>query len=416
MNLFEEFRLYENMWDTQLSQTEAKRFTTESEAFFKRYLVRKFFFDLGEPEVAKLLYNYDIRFSDAIKMPEINNDTAIITLSKDFAEDFEISDGRGYEDFIQSIIYNFKDNNKNMVGKADTDLTEAADPNGMAYWAAEHLGDLYTMIDTKTPKAGTPAYNKKCRDANKRVKERWNIANDDESMDIIFKGYSFWKHYKIYENLWESVETSAIVFVGNERNKETLLSKVAKTKPAYTTTVYSIDDFLRKCDIANREAVRAVKFYTDTEGMTELEKACVRMPERMKKGILDKTTLIEEALIESRSIADLEAEIAKLQQELTQAKIAEKKASYGGNLPKTVWTWDIYLEPADKGTWTGIENDLVFETKDKALDAAWELLNELDDGGKLDGDPDDYYIEAFEIPLSSVSASILKFNKLVHLI
>ncbi len=42
------------------------------------------------------------------------------------------------------------------------------------------------------------------------------------------------------------------------------------------------------------------------------------------------------ALKESRSVADIEAEIAKLQQELAQAKVAEKKASYGGNLPTKV--------------------------------------------------------------------------------
>ena len=124
----------------------------------------------------------------------------------------------------------------------------------------------------------------------------------------------------------------------------------------------------------------------------------------------------EAPLTESRSIADIEAEIAKLQQELTQAKIAEKKASYEGNLPKTVWAWDIYLEPAAKGTWTSIENDLVFETKDKALNAAWTLLNELDNEGELEDDPDDYYVEAFEVPLSSVSASILEFSKLAYLI
>lgn len=77
----------------------------------------------------------------------------------------------------------------------NTDLTEATDPYGIAYWAAEYLRDLYTMFDTKTPKAGTPAYNKKCREAIKCVKERWSITNDDEAEDIIFKGYSLWKHY-----------------------------------------------------------------------------------------------------------------------------------------------------------------------------------------------------------------------------
>lgn len=43
-----------------------------------------------------------------------------------------------------------------------------------------------------------------------------------------------------------------------------------------------------------------------------------------------------DVLKESRSVADIEAEIAKLQQELEQAKIAEKKASYEGNLPTEV--------------------------------------------------------------------------------
>ena len=77
---------------------------------------------------------------------------------------------------------------------------------------------------------------------------------------------------------------------------------------------------------------------------------------------------------------------------------------------------DIYLEPTKKGTWTGIKNDLVFETEDKALDAAWALLNELDDEGELEYDPDDYYVEAFEVPLSSVSKEVLKYSNLTHLI
>ena len=41
-------------------------------------------------------------------------------------------------------------------------------------------------------------------------------------------------------------------------------------------------------------------------------------------------------LKESRSVADIEAEIARLQQELAQAKVADKKASYT-NLPTKVW-------------------------------------------------------------------------------
>lgn len=74
-------------------------------------------------------------------------------------------------------------------------VTEAADVHGMAYWAANYLGDLYEMFNTGTPKAGTPTYNKKCRDAYNRTKERWGIDDADEIEDIIFKGYSLWKHY-----------------------------------------------------------------------------------------------------------------------------------------------------------------------------------------------------------------------------
>lgn len=98
-----------------------------------------------------------------------------------------------FEEF--KLYENMWDDGVIKVLEDNADLTEAANPHGMAYWAAEYLGDLYTMFDTKTPKAGTPAYNKKCRDAHKRVKERWNITNDDEAEDIIFKGYSLWKHY-----------------------------------------------------------------------------------------------------------------------------------------------------------------------------------------------------------------------------
>ena len=129
-----------------------------------------------------------------------------------------------------------------------------------------------------------------------------------------------------------------------------------------------------------------------------------------------KTEERKEPLTEARSVADIEADIAKLQQELEQAKVAEKKASYGGSFPKTVWVWDIYLEPAEKGTWTSTDSDVVFETKDKAVDAAWTLLNGLDDEGELEYDPDDYYVEAFEIPISSVSEEVVGYSNLKHLI
>jgi hypothetical protein len=127
------------------------------------------------------------------------------------------------------------------------------------------------------------------------------------------------------------------------------------------------------------------------------------------------------ALLEARSVADIEAEIARLQQELAQAKVAEKKASYGNNLPQTVWVWDMYIDPKDKGTWTSIENDTVFETEEKALDAGWLHLCELDDEGELGDDdeyiePDDYNVEAYEIPIYRVSDEVLEWSHLAHLI
>jgi hypothetical protein len=127
-------------------------------------------------------------------------------------------------------------------------------------------------------------------------------------------------------------------------------------------------------------------------------------------------------LKESRSAAEIKAEIEKLQQELAKAEVEEKKASYGGNVPTEVWIWDVYLEPEDKGTWTSAElyngkyDGYVFETEDEALDAAWLHLGELEDEGELEGDPDDYYVEAFAVPVSEVAEETLSESGLDHLI
>ena len=125
-----------------------------------------------------------------------------------------------------------------------------------------------------------------------------------------------------------------------------------------------------------------------------------------------------------RSSAEIQAEIEKLQQELAQAKIAEKKAAYAGNLPKVVYIWDMYMDANEKGTWTSAElknntyEGTVFETEKDARDAALNLLSELDDEDELDSDEwnDDYYIDAVEIPLSKVSENTLRFSNLDHLI
>jgi hypothetical protein len=129
-----------------------------------------------------------------------------------------------------------------------------------------------------------------------------------------------------------------------------------------------------------------------------------------------KTKQSKRPLTEARSVADIEADIAKLQAELADAKVAEKKASYGGNIPTDVWYWDIYFDPSEKGTWTSIDNDIVFETEDAAFDGAYEHLRELEDEGELEYDSDDYYVDAVKIPLSKVSADVLEWSGLNHLI
>lgn len=138
------------------------------------------------------------------------------------------------------------------------------------------------------------------------------------------------------------------------------------------------------------------------------------------------TEATKETLTEARSTAEIKAEIRALMTELRDAERAEKAAAttppVAPSSPTTptptsvVWSYDIYLEEADKGTWTSVDNDLVFETKDKALDAAWLLLTELYDEGELEGDPDDYYIEAIDIPLKSVSKETLRYSNLSYLL
>jgi hypothetical protein len=253
------------------------------------------------------------------------------------------------------------------------------------------------------------------------------------------------EEFKLYENMWdESKEIIGFIDCSGSNGSESILAaqqKVAK-QLGVTSYYYFADkiytsaqdatgygtNYSAICTFAEKHTDKTIIVLTDEdidhnpggEALKKLPNVKIERIESHLKNINEEAQKViskrEESLTESRSVADIEAEISKLQQELEQAKIAEKKASYGGNFPKTVWTWDIYLEPVNKGTWTGIENDLVFETKDKALDAAWTLLNELDDEGELEYDPDDYYVEAFEVPLSSVSKEILRYSNLKHLI
>lgn len=132
-------------------------------------------------------------------------------------------------------------------------------------------------------------------------------------------------------------------------------------------------------------------------------------------------------LKESRSVADIEAEIARLQQELEQAKAAEKKASYNGNLPTQVWIWDICrIGKKHNRNWISAEfyngkwDGSVFETEDKAIEAGYTLLGELESEGELPGgkytEADEFDVEAFAVNISDVDVDTLKSSNLKHLI
>ena len=126
-------------------------------------------------------------------------------------------------------------------------------------------------------------------------------------------------------------------------------------------------------------------------------------------------------LKESRSVEEIQAEIERLTQELQQAKAAEKSASYN-KFPTVLYAWDMYNDDSKKGTWSSAEKEeidwdgIVFETEDEASNAAWTLLNELADENELEGDPDDYTIDIFTIPITELTVELLEYSDLEHLI
>ena len=133
----------------------------------------------------------------------------------------------------------------------------------------------------------------------------------------------------------------------------------------------------------------------------------------------------------TRSSVEILADIDRLKQELKQALIAEKQASYS-KLPDVVYIWDMYLNEEDKGNWTsaeiynGLYSGTVFETEDKAFDAGLNLLRELEDEGELtyedeDGEeyevePEDYTIDTITISVKDVDEETLADSGLAHLI
>ena len=133
-------------------------------------------------------------------------------------------------------------------------------------------------------------------------------------------------------------------------------------------------------------------------------------------------TSAKPSTVVQRSSSDIQAEIDQLLQELEQAKIAEKKATYKSALPTDVYIWDMYSNSRKKGTWTSAEfyqgwwEGYVYETADKAINGGSRHLYELAAEDELDGDPDDYVIDAVAIPLIDVSDDTLSDSNLDHLI
>ena len=124
----------------------------------------------------------------------------------------------------------------------------------------------------------------------------------------------------------------------------------------------------------------------------------------------------------NRSAADIRAEIECLQQELTQAIIEEKRNTYNGTFPTTLYTWDMYVDEDEKGTWCGAEKDgidwngYVYETEDDAVTGGLDLLMQLNNEGDLDYDVDDYTVDTIAIPFKELTAEILEYSDLEHLI
>jgi hypothetical protein len=130
----------------------------------------------------------------------------------------------------------------------------------------------------------------------------------------------------------------------------------------------------------------------------------------------------EKVLKESRSTMDIQVEIDRLQQELQQAKVAEKSDTYNGKFPTVLYAWDMYIGKKAKGTWCSAEKEdgtwdgIVFETEEDAINSAITLLGELADERELKGDPDDYTIDTFTIPITELTIEDLEYSNLEHLI
>ena len=124
----------------------------------------------------------------------------------------------------------------------------------------------------------------------------------------------------------------------------------------------------------------------------------------------------------SRSALDIQAEIESLQQELAKALIVEKRSTYEGKFPTTLYTWDIYIDETEKGTWCGADKEgidwdgIVYETEEEAIEGGQNLLKELEDEGELEYDSYEYIVDTIAIPFKELTAETLEYSNLDYLI
>ena len=112
--------------------------------------------------------------------------------------------------------------------------------------------------------------------------------------------------------------------------------------------------------------------------------------------------------------ANIEAMIAELQDALVKAKEREAKAKAG----VYVYAWDMYLDPADKGTWISATDNMVYATERDAYKAGCRELDICYADGLLYSDavPDDYIVDTVKLPISQVPEEVLKACGLSHLL
>lgn len=110
-------------------------------------------------------------------------------------------------------------------------------------------------------------------------------------------------------------EKLAIVLIGNNTNKNTILNKV--TEPRHKI-VFSVRDFIREFDNTRYKGFEkgTVKFYADTEGMQELKDVLSEVPARVADTVLKATTVLTTKITEAMAETDFDTVIKQIKADL----------------------------------------------------------------------------------------------------